>query len=86
MRNGDSLVDERGKMNVDRSIHAHIDCIKGWNLQLSINQIFLATDNSTLFDNADIWFPQYKWFHQKRILHPYKGQYDALSFMRVLLS
>ena len=68
------MVDERGKMNIDRSIHAHVDCIKGWNSQLSINQVFLATDNSTLFDNADIWFPQYRWFHQKRSLFPYKGQ------------
>ena len=68
------MVDERGKMNVDRSLHAHVDCIKGWNVQLGINQIFLATDNSTLFDNADIWFPQYRWFHQNRILHPYKGK------------
>jgi len=80
VRHGDSLVDERGSLPVDRSLHAHVACAAGLSAALGVDTIYLATDNVTLFATADVLYPQYRWYHQRRALKVYTGKaYDHVS-------
>ena len=69
VRNGDIVTDDRDKLKIDRSLAAHIACMKNMSSVITgVSSIFLATDNSTLFHMANKWYPEYTWYYQNRTL------------------
>ena len=74
VRNGDAVTDARGESGVDRTLEAHIECMKSTlsDTKTGESSIFLATDNSTLFHKANLWHPEYTWYHQMRALPEWK--------------
>jgi hypothetical protein len=73
VRHGDALNDARGELALDRSLHAHVSCAGRLASQLGISNMFLATDNNTLFQLAVKRYPQFKWYAQKRALKDFSG-------------
>ena len=74
VRNHDVLSDYRNAVKLDRSLNAHIHAVKLLSLELSMDELFLATDNSTLYTIAPIEYPEFKWQAQIRTI---KHQYAA---------
>ena len=78
IRHGDAVTDHRGRSNLDRSLGAHASCVKTFAAALGASNIFLATDNVTLFTAAPREFPEYGWYAQRRALRKYeKDQADS---------
>ena len=72
VRHGDSFTDHRDNgVPTDRSFEAHMTCLSDLVESSGSDTIFLATDNITLFDQAANWYPQYRWFYQRRPLLDY---------------
>ena len=73
VRHGDALSDHRGRSNLDRSLEAHVDCVRQIARPLGVARIYLATDNVKLFTAAPSAFEQeFEWFAQIRSLKAYK--------------
>ena len=73
VRNGDVWTDGRGPVGsiVDRSLNAHVYVVKNISLELGIQTIFLATDNSSLASIVPAIYPEYKWVVLKRYIPEY---------------
>lgn len=51
---------------IDRSFESHVRHALNMTRSLGLKKIYLATDNSTIFDVAASIFPEYSWIYQKR--------------------
>jgi len=74
VRNGDVLTDWRKGRKIDRSFNAHVYAALNLTRALAIQDIFLATDNSSLLHIAPVEYPSFRWFAQIRPLHPVESQ------------
>ena len=66
VRHGDMIYDWRAKLNLDRSFDFHVQQVRNLSKDLSIDTIFLATDNATLVQIASKTYPEYQWTTQRR--------------------
>ena len=73
VRHGDALQDTRGELNLTRTLAAHMSCASKLTSELSLPNIFLASDNNTLFDIVARKYPQFNWYAQKRVIKAYDG-------------
>jgi hypothetical protein len=73
VRHGDALQDTRGELNLTRTLAAHMSCASKLTSEMSLPNIFLASDNNTLFDIVARKYPQFNWFAQKRVIKAYDG-------------
>jgi hypothetical protein len=49
-----------------------MDCLRDFATSLGVSNIYLATDNVTLFTEGPNQYPQYGWFGLKRVMREYK--------------
>ena len=77
VRNGDGLLDMRNNAGHNLSFAAHMKCLESIALGAGTFNIYLATDNATLFDDGVRLYPQYKWYYQKRPLLLFDGTNPA---------
>ena len=73
VRHGDAKNDFRGKNNLDRSLAAHVSCANEFARSLGATNLFLATDNVTMFTLAPQKYPQFGWYAQRRALKKWDG-------------
>ena len=78
VRHGDALRDHRGKSNLARTLKAHVDCLRSFADELGVMNVFLATDNITLFQQAPLEYREYSWYAQRRSVAR-KDSFDAGS-------
>jgi hypothetical protein len=74
VRNGDSGNDGRGSIKIDRSFGKHMQCAGYLASRMGVRNLYLATDNVTLFSLAPELYPQYGWMAQQRTLQVFTGQ------------
>ncbi len=74
VRNGDVWTDGRGPQGVivDRSLNAHVYVANNMSLELGVQTIYLATDNSSIVSIASVIYPEYKWLMLKRYIPEYR--------------
>ena len=73
VRHGDAQNDARGEMTVDRSLKRHVDCAHHLGIHQGANNVFLATDDNKLFNEAPEKYPVYHWYSQHRKLKDFTG-------------
>jgi hypothetical protein len=73
VRNGDSMNDQRHESKIDHSFRQHMICAEQFAMKLGVRNIYLATDNVTLFELAPQQYPQYGWMAQQRRLKTFDG-------------
>lgn len=66
VRNGDVYTDFRAGRYFDRSLNGHVYAAINMTRSLGISDIFLATDNSSLFHIAPLEYPTFRWYAQRR--------------------
>ena len=66
VRHNDGMLDHRAQSGVDRSLAAHIEAARPFLLSLGARRIFLASDNVTVLETADLAYPEYVFFSQRR--------------------
>lgn len=74
VRNADVLTDWRNGRKVDRSFNAHVYVAHNITRGLGLYDVFLATDNASLYRIAPLEFPEYRWFAQQRPITAYEQQ------------
>ena len=74
VRNADVLTDWRKGRRVDRSLNAHVYLAHNLTRGLALRDVFLATDNASLFHIAPTEYPEYRWFAQQRPITAYEQQ------------
>jgi hypothetical protein len=52
---------------LDRSLQAHVDCLRNISQHLGISNIYLSTNNATVVTMAPRLFPEYTWYAKKNI-------------------
>jgi len=65
--------DQRSQIQINRTLAAHVECAKSLALQMGLSNIFLATDDNTLFSQAPRDYIQFRWFTQQRNLLNFTG-------------
>ena len=73
VRNGDASMDLRNAAGHNLSFAAHVKCVESMAQRAGIYDLYLATDNVTLFDIGVRQYPQYGWYHQQRPLLVFDG-------------
>lgn len=66
VRHGDAALDMRRHTNFSRTLRSHVAHARNLTLQLGLNSIFLATDNSTVVKVATTEHKEYRWYNQQR--------------------
>jgi hypothetical protein len=79
VRHGDAKNDFRGKNNLDRSLAAHVSCANEFARSIGATNLFLATDNVTMFTLAPQKYPQYGWYAQRRALKKWDGPVPSFA-------
>ena len=72
--------DIRNAAGHNLTLAAHMKCLETLTKEMGIYTLYLATDNNTLFEEAAKWYPQYRWYYQRRPLYAWTPDSPTYNF------